>query len=257
MKNNSNASTETQQIVRAIRAGESTESLRAKYISQHIREIRNEYGLINKKWYTTGTEVFDILQNYKNVRIEAEAKKSTYDFSTQFYLISVDGLQLRLGISPQQNKDKRCAVELYYGSCYIFNAIFIPPEFLADTILEAAEQYPKWQRSWDRMILKCQKQARLQSIGSMAIGSYLRQKTQGLALAYYISEQRTEMCICFRLIGGFKYKITVPLVGFQQQIDQAIEQVVNANNALAQLLVDGKIVHTQSTDEWILSDLEV
>ena len=253
MKNSSNKSTETQ-LINAIRAGLSSDDLHAEYIAQHIRDVREVYSSVRAEWRTDGRDVLDILRSCDEVHIEAEDKKSTCYSGTEFYTISIADMQLRLGVNTRHGEECH-AVELYYGSHYIFNAVFMLPESIVDTIFEAAEHYSKWQRQWLRMLKKCQKEARLKSMGYMAVSSYLKQKTKGLLLYYYISEQRNNICVYFLIYDSWKYKITVPLISFQQQIDQAIEHVVRAQETITVLASEGKILQTQSADEWTTSDI--
>lgn len=225
----------------ALQHGENTNSIFEAYIVEHIREVRNVHDTVRAEWRTDGRDVLDLLSNYDDVTITPEEKKNTCYSNTNFYIINIGALQLRFGTNNRQGEECH-AVELFFGQQYIFNALFMLPEDIADTIIESAEKYPKWTRQWSKMLIKCQKQAKLKTLGEMAIVSYLNNKIGNRDIQYTLTDHKNSLDIYLKINCKQKIKINVPYIGFQSIIDEVVEQVFTTNEALQKLSDYGKIM---------------
>ncbi len=250
MKIASNSSYETL-IINALQHGQSVDDLHANYIVEHVRQIRELHDTVRAEYRTDGRDVLDLFTSMNDeISIVPEEKTQLCYSSTDFYQITIGELQFRLGVNMRQGEECR-AVEVYYGSHYIFNAIFMPPEAIVDTMTEAAYLFTNWQRTWDKMMRMCQKQVRLKTMGEMAVVAYLKLKIANNNIFYSLTDHRTTMDICFRVHGGLKLKISVPHVGFQYVIDEAVERLIEANKAMQTLSDIGKLMREQGNEMWI------
>lgn len=233
--------------------GDQIEALREEFVVEKIRDLRNGKDAPIAEYRLDGRDVLDMLRDdygdeVKVLRVDNNAG-GTY-WSSDIYDIGIGNLRILFRVSLR-NGEECNAAELYYGHCYLFNVIFMTPELVVELIMQAADLYDDWMKTWTRVVQKAQRCAKIKMLSETAIIAYLKNKIIGTNLEYTITDRKDSLDINLKLEWGLKIVIGVNQSDFREKIDEAVCKVNLVNEAMRQLNDVGKVKKVSATDIWL------